>query len=236
MRCRKARSYLSAYSNGELAGSIKEELTNHLVGCRDCRREEQSYRELALVTNKLGSPKVLDDFNSRLLTRIADERYKETRKKAYMPKRAPLFGARILVPAATAACLIIAFVIAGGFGPFMAPDQQPMMAQNDNADELRLDDRYQTVQPNADHVLTQHVDQQWEFDRHMARANRIRGYMNQLAGGNNFSGFNRSPMQGGIIFFHHNGQSFVAPLGGQPIIRNYITPQTDVVREVQETF
>ena len=239
MRCRKVRSFLSAYCNGELSGTRQREVVYHLDSCPECRREEMIYRELAIAKNKvkLDQPEVSSDFNARLLNRIADERFKETRKKAYLPKKAPAFGTRTLVTVSATAVLVLAFVFAGGFGPFSVPDQSPMMAENASpANVVNTDDRYLTVEPSDNHVLAQHVDQQWEFNRHMARANRIRGYMNQLAGSNNgFANFGRVPFRGGFILFQQNGQTFVAPVG-QPVIRNYITPQTDAVREVQETF
>lgn len=236
MRCRRVRSFLSAYCNGELSGTRQRAVVHHLDSCPECRREEQIYRELALAKDKLERPTVSSDFNTRLLNRIAEERYQETRKKAYMPKEAPAFGMRTIVSVSAMACLVLAFVFAGGLSPFMTPDKAPVMAGAETALDAGMDDRYLTVQPSPDHVLAQHVDQQWEFNRQMGRATRIRNYMNQLAGSNNdFGNIGRLPFQGGFILIQQNGQTFIAPLG-QPVIRNYITPQTDAVREVQETF
>lgn len=236
MRCRRVRSFLSAYCNGELSGTRQREVVHHLDSCSECRREEQIYRELVLAKDKLERPTVSGDFNTRLLNRIAEERFQETRKKAYLPKEVPVLGMRTLVSVSATACLILAFVISGGLSPFMTPEKTPVMAGTETSINAGLDDRYRTVQPGADRVLAQHIDQQWEFNRHMGRANRIRNYMNQLAGSTDgFASFGRMPFQGGIIFFQQNGQTFVAPIG-QPVIRNYITPQTDAVREVPETF
>ena len=46
MRCRRTRSFLSAYSNDELTGRQKRAVAEHLAECAECRREEAVYLRL----------------------------------------------------------------------------------------------------------------------------------------------------------------------------------------------
>lgn len=185
MRCRKVRSFLSAYCNNELPEKRQASVREHLGRCDDCRREEAVFRELKGSVDTLPKYRVTDDFNTRLLNRVAQERFKETRTKAYLPRRAPILGWGRLVPAMATACLVLAFVFSGGLGILDKHDQQPTFANQDQGGQY-LDDRYKEVQPAEDHVLTKHSLSNWAFQKQMAKANRIRNLMNQLAGQNSF--------------------------------------------------
>ncbi|MFH2035189.1 MAG: zf-HC2 domain-containing protein [Candidatus Zixiibacteriota bacterium] len=202
MRCQKVRFFLSAYCKGELTDKRHDAIQAHLKVCADCRREEALCREIEGSIGKMAEHKVSNDFNSRLLNRIAEERFAETRTKAYHPKKAPVFGWGKIVPAVTTACLVLAFVFAGGLNVLDHSTDQPMLAADNNYDA------YKTVMPkdnpnmnkptqpatefassqpaeiNAQHAS---IGASWEFKKELERATRIRSLMNQLAGNNSFS-------------------------------------------------
>jgi len=185
MRCRRVRSFLSAYCRDELPEKRQESIREHLSRCAECRREEAVFRELYGSIDTLPKPAVSDDFNARLLNRVARERFKETRSKAYFPKRAPVLGWGRLAPAVATACLVLAFVFSGGIGLIDGPDQPAEFADNGQPGQY-IDDRYKDVQPEETHVLTQHSISNWAFQKQVDKANRIRNLMNQLAGQRSF--------------------------------------------------
>ncbi len=159
-------------------------------------------KEMIGALDKLSSETVTEDFNAKLLSRIAEERFKETRAKAYLPKSAPLFGWQKIVPVVATACLVLAFVLTGGISILDNDDNgSAMVAVNNNAGD-NLDDDYLTVLPNADRsydldsknqAFAAHTKANWEFNKELARANRIKGYMNSLAGySNGFTSRNSS--------------------------------------------
>ena len=79
MRCRKARSYLSAYCNDELTDRTRLAVSDHLSTCSTCRKEEAIYRSMISSGAEIEGLKVDDDFNTRLLNRSAQERFAQTR-------------------------------------------------------------------------------------------------------------------------------------------------------------
>ncbi len=187
MRCQKVRFFLSAYCKGELVDRRNRAVKAHLKVCADCRREEVLSREIEGSIGKMAEHKVSDDFNSRLLNRIAEERFEETRKKAYHPKSAPVFGWAKIIPAVTTACLMLAFVFAGGLNVLNQPNDQPVLAGE------YYDDSYLTVQPDNNpnmkqpiepatelasvprtEIAAEHAGSGWEFKRELERATRIK--------------------------------------------------------------
>ena len=186
MRCQKVRSYLSAYCRGELPERQRRLIAGHLDVCAECRREEAISRELAIQSGQLAQYKVSDDFKAQLLDRIARERFKETRSKAYFPKRIPIFYRTQLIPVAASLCLVMAFVFFGGLGDILHPDRSDVYVAEQSSDG-NLDDRYMYVQPQADHALVQHARANWEFKKQLARVNRIKDLMNQVADQNYFT-------------------------------------------------
>jgi len=235
MRCRKVRSFLSAYSRGELSEAKRRAISAHLECCSDCRREEAGFREVYGALSKLPDADLSADFNSRLLNRIADERYRETRSKAYFPKQAPAIGMRRMVPVVATFCLMLAFVLTGGIERLLVPDDGYMVAQHDGI-RGELDDSYLTVQPAASHTFSQHASKHWNFDRQVARANRVRGYMNQLASSNTFANNTNSWSTQGKIVLGRLGLGPATTYRPRPIIRTYIAPQTDAVKEVRQVY
>ncbi|UCD16205.1 MAG: zf-HC2 domain-containing protein [Candidatus Zixiibacteriota bacterium] len=234
MRCRKVRSFLSAYSKSELTEARHRAIFEHLESCPECRRMEAGFREVNGALKKIPAAQISADFNSRLLSRITDERYREVRTKAFLPKQAPVIGMRRMAPVLATFCLMLAFVLTGGIEKLLVPDQEYMVAQQD-APLNELDNRYMTVTPDAGRTLSQHESKHWRFDRQVARANRVRGYMNQLAGANTFGGTAPwSPDRKTLL--DRLGLGFNTTYRHQPIIRTYIAPQTDGVKEVQQIY
>jgi len=122
MRCRKVRSFLSAYCSGELDRRHNRAVSEHLLTCAACRREEAVYRQMVEAVAEVPQMGITEDFNSRLLNRIAQERFAETRTKAYMPKPAPLFLWRRVAPVLATFCLAV-FVVFSGLEYDRAYDQ-----------------------------------------------------------------------------------------------------------------
>ena len=141
MRCRKVRSYLSAYSNNELTGRRLLVVREHLSTCAECRKEEAIYKSMRRAGKVLPDVPVSGDFNAWLLDRIAQERFTETRTRAYLPRTAPVVQWWKVVPAVTAAVLLVFF----GFNSLLPVlDRNPQqMAAGDES----LDNSYLTVQP-----------------------------------------------------------------------------------------
>jgi hypothetical protein len=198
MRCRRVRFFLSAYCNNELTGSRQQTISEHLDSCPECRREEAVFREIMISAISLPTVKVSDDFNSRLLDRIAQERMAENKGKAYLPKNAPIFGWGRLVPAAATACLVLAFVLFGGLKVLDNTDAPVMRADiSEGAGYGELDEKYRTALPieqdELPPVIAQHEKVNWAFDKQLARATRIRNIMNQLASSEYFNnGYTRN--------------------------------------------
>lgn len=208
MRCRRVRSCLSAYCKNELSERRQKAVMAHLEECPECRREEAVIREIEAAIGKLPEYKVSPDFNSRVLSRVAEERFKETRSKAYLPKRAPIFGWGRLVPALATISLVLAFVFLGGLDLINEPGEQVTIAEKSRT-PAELDDRYLTVQPQSNHVLIQHANAGWAFDKQLARATRIKNLMNRLAGQNHFASQPSYLATGQVV---RNGQSPIVRL------------------------
>jgi len=108
MRFRKIRSYLSAFSNDELSDRKQERVRERLAGSEALRREEAIYRSIRDGCRELPKENVSNEFNARLLDRIARERFAETRSRAYLPRTSVPRAWGKLVPAlATVATLLV---------------------------------------------------------------------------------------------------------------------------------
>ena len=141
MRFRRIRSLLSAFSNGELSGRKHETVRQAMLEDDTLRREDALYQTIGKTAKELPEKTVSDDFNARLLDRIAHERFAETRSKAYLPKAAPSPLFRRLVPvAAVAAVATFAFI-----NSFVMNGEQ---AGGDMAADDSSSDKYMWVQPD----------------------------------------------------------------------------------------
>jgi hypothetical protein len=143
MRFRKVRSLLSAYSNDELDAKRSEQLREQLAQSNSLKREALVFDKIKAASKELPSFELSDDFNARLLNRIAHERFAETRTKAYLPKSINGLFRRYVVPAmATAAVALIGFVGLSNYQP-SSPD--PVQLAGVSSDTL--DDSYLSAQP-----------------------------------------------------------------------------------------
>ncbi|TET93883.1 MAG: hypothetical protein E3J26_05555 [Candidatus Zixiibacteriota bacterium] len=174
MRCRKVRSYLSAYCNGELSSRFKPAVSEHLSTCSACRREEAVYRSMSQANEKLSTLTVCDDFNGKLLNRIAQERFSETRTKAFLPKRAPVILWRQAIPAFVTTSLMILLAIVA-FSPKNIP-----LADDIFARRSALDDSYLTVQPVDNVRRTANLDKDWSLGNRLAWAERMNRLSNAI--------------------------------------------------------
>jgi hypothetical protein len=117
---------------------------------------------------------VSKDFNAKLLNRVANERFLETRTKAYLPKHAPHVRWKQVIPAfvTTAAFAIVTFM---SFWPG---------TQSDASKSLRVglgnDDSYLTVQPSQSRSGVDVLDQDWSLSEVIARAEKLSKLSNNL--------------------------------------------------------
>ena len=174
MRCRKALSCLSAYSDGELIGRKLAAFQRHVSSCEPCRGEQALIISIRESGRRLAAPMLPDDFNAKLLNRIAQERFSETRTKAFLPRLSPPVGlARIVAAAATVGVVVMA--IAGN--ELMSPDAnetgKPSIVMQ--SDGLGQDDSYLTARPVA-----MPMRDNWSLDKQLARSERISRISNVL--------------------------------------------------------
>ncbi len=186
MRCRKVRSYLSAYCNNELSGRIKLPVSEHLSTCSTCRREEAFYRSMAQTARELDGIKASDDFNTKLLNRIAQERFAETRAKAYWPRPVPLFRWGQAIPAFVTTSLVILLAVVtfwprhGGIG------------EDGGRTRLGVDDSYLTAQPIGSAETTDALAPNWSFADRIERTEKFNRLSSALVGEGLWHGGDRS--------------------------------------------
>jgi len=222
MRCRKVRYYLSAYCNDEINGNVKISIDEHLSGCADCRKEEGVYRSLVLVKPVLSDMKVSIDFNNNLLNRIANERFKETRTKAFFPNKPPKLIWSKAIPVVVTACLI--FVLGIMYIPSGELDVTSKITSNRSA----LDDSYLTVQPTNNPNMTIRMNNDWSFEQVLARTERINQITKNMTPAGSFSS---SGTQLAGIKRNVQAPYDVNYFRYRPVIRIYGTPQPNPVKE-----
>jgi hypothetical protein len=183
MRCRKVRSFLSAYCNDELTGPRKLTVGEHLATCSECRREEAVLRSMSQAGQQLAMMNVSNDFNTTVFNRLAQERFAATRTKAFLPKRAPVILWQRAVPAFATACLAVLLVVAV-FSPHLR-NESNLTAREGTS----LDDSYLTIQPVSKADKTVNLNESWSLKRQLAqteRMNRISEAIAQQAAWSNF--------------------------------------------------
>jgi hypothetical protein len=181
MRCRKVRSCLSAYCKDELAGKQRETVQNHLTECSACRNEEEFARAMHAKATEIKGPALSTDFNTKLLNRIGQERFGETRTRAYLPKKAPLLMWRRVVPVlATVSVALFAMVsmISGGFGGNSGFMTGSLFGFGT--------DSYLTAQPSHNHGYAAQLRRDWSLKSQMEQTARINRLSGQLV---NYGGF-----------------------------------------------
>ena len=70
MNCRYVQARLSAYIDGELAGSEMLAIRSHVGRCRDCEREEGELRAFKRVLGSMPSVMPSEGFEDRLLRAV----------------------------------------------------------------------------------------------------------------------------------------------------------------------
>ena len=141
MRFRKIRSFLSAYSNDELSDRKQNLVREELATKESLRREEALFRSIRDTARELPELKTSDDFNARLLNRIAQERFAETRTKAYLPRTSPPISWGRLIPA-VATVTVMLFAAVSFFG---TSDRAPVTLADSTSGGLS--NLHLTVQP-----------------------------------------------------------------------------------------
>lgn len=176
MRCRKVRSFLSIYSNGETSPEISAEIKQHLDECNACRREENVYKSMKQLVSDLPQIETSDDFTNKLFAKIGQEGFAEKRTKAYMPRRIPFFGVARLATAASVAVIVLTLGISFNLGDRLLFPNSPHMATVPTTDNGRADDLYLTVQPTDNPLLNEHKS----VSRMIEQYNRWREYSRSL--------------------------------------------------------
>ena len=117
-------------------------LGDHLANCKSCGQDYQNFRWIIRSSTEMKSFPVSEGFSNRLLDRIAHERFAETRTKALLPKPAPSFLVRRLLPAFATAALIV-FV---GINYFSTENNAGSNMTRANSSQS-VNDSYLTAQP-----------------------------------------------------------------------------------------
>lgn len=231
MRCRKVRSFLSAYCRDELQSNRRRQVSEHLLGCPACRRQEAVCRDMNTASQEMPTLKVTDGFNQRLLQRVAQERFAETRTKAHLPKAAPLFMWRKLVPAVATACVALLAVIVTLSPSF--DGTSPQYA----ATESGLDDSYLTVQPTGNPNMTVRLKDDWSLTDHLAQAERINRISNSVIPARSFSRTGYSGDQAMLTSGGSRPMPFVANhFRMRPVVRIFVVPQSTVEKEGSDAY
>jgi len=168
MRCRKARSLLSAACSDELDSRRLAAVREHLASCPACRKEAAYYSSVRQAVRELPGKNLSEDFNTRLLNRIAQERFQETRTRAYLPKRAPRRSWLTVVP--VAAAMALAVVVATNM--YETEPNHPMASSTPGIPGP-MDDRYLTAQPVSNPNMAIGMSEDWSLRRQLARAERL---------------------------------------------------------------
>jgi hypothetical protein len=179
------------------------------------------------TAGELGHKGLSEDFNTRLLNRIAQERFKETRTAAYLPHRAPRFSFRVLVPVVVTAALALVAISSFQGGDHMISTGSPDASLPDP-----LDDRYLTAQPTSNPNLSAGLAGNWSLRQQLARAERLDVISRELTNRYGFSNLHLAGSRAGAQGF----ESTMLPeyLRQVPVFRAYrVTGGTDSREEGQ---
>ena len=233
MRWQKARSFLSAYCNDELSNRRKLKVSRLLQTSKALQREEHDYRAMQESLKQLPSMGVSDDFNNKLLNKIAQERFKETRTKAYLPKAAPIFRWSRAIPAlvSVSAAVLLAFV---AFSGPQSPVDNVGLAINAGGGY----DAYLTAQPTNNPNVAVPLAKNWSLNQQMASMERVRRLSESMR-----------PTPGGFEFDNSlNHLAGARSMANQPIpyvpnyykvrpvLKLYISPQSTAGKEVRQGY
>lgn len=189
MRCRKVRSLLSAACSDELDVRQQAAVKDHLASCSSCRKEASYYTVVSQAVDQVPKKSLGQDFNARLLDRLARERFQETRTRAYLPHRAPRLALRILAPVAVTAALVLVAV-----GSFLNMDRSLPGGAPSAGLPTPMDDRYLTIQPTSNHSAALGIGNDWSLRRQLARSERLETVSRELTSGNGFNNMHLAGM------------------------------------------
>jgi hypothetical protein len=130
---------------------------------------------MRLATRQLPGRHLGVDFNPRILDRVAKERFAETRTQAYMPKAAPSFVWRRLVPAVVSVFAVAVVAISLVGLPSGKSKDGLRLAEGVNIGE---NDDYITAHPRADRIA--HLNPQWSLNNHLAQTDRMARVTNSM--------------------------------------------------------
>jgi anti-sigma factor RsiW len=231
MRCQKVRSFLSAYCRDELEGRRRRQVSDHLLDCRSCRTQEEFYRNMGSASTEMSSMKVSTDFNQKLLHRVAQERFAETRTKAFLPKEAPLLLWRKVVPIAATACVVVLAFIAT-MSPILDGGTPEYAITNSGSG-----DAYLTAQPTANPNMAVQLKDDWTLENQLATAERIHRIRNSVIPASAFtppeytSGMNRRVSSNSCPAPFVNNYFRV-----RPVVRIYVIPQQSTNKEGSHAY
>ncbi len=178
MRSRRARSLLPAFSNGEVDGRRELSVRRLLADSPEARAEARFYGSMRDAAHELPQTSTNRDFKNRLMDRIAEERFAETRTEAYLPKAAPLVRWRFVVPSVVTAAVML-FVAVGLLSP-TSP-----FAGGQSAAAFDPDSAYLTAQPSTTH-LHRTANPDWSFDQVLAHSERAARISQRLVNPSSF--------------------------------------------------
>ena len=231
MRWQKARSFLSAYCNDELSNRRKLKVSRLLQSSKALQREEQEYRSMQETIKEVPSIQVSDDFSNKLLNKIAQERFKETRTKAYLPKAAPLFRWSRAIPAvvSVSAAVLIAFVTFSGPGQVNAPGYA--VSSGD------VSDAYLTVQPRNNPNLATSMAKDWSLNQQMASLARLQRLSESMIAPSGFQFDQSQNHLAGARSLANQPIPYVPNYYRvRPVLKLYISPQSTAGKEVRQGY
>lgn len=184
MRFRKTRSCLSAYSNDELDARQNEAVREQLAQDELLKRELLIFDQIKAGCRELEDLKLSDDFNARLLNRIAHERFAETRTKAYLPSRIPGLWRRLAVPAM--ATVAIAFFGLVGYSAWQNLPEQSQATAQAGEQQLGEDDSYLYASSDKNPNLGRQALEGRSLSSLMARVDQADRISNRMTSGAQF--------------------------------------------------
>lgn len=225
MRCQKVRSCLSAYCKEELMGREVLAVREHLSTCAACRQEEVLVRGMETAARELPKVALSTDFNARLLNRIAEERFAETRTKAYLPQPAPRISWGTLVPVLSSALVLALVAVSFLSSPQNGPG-------NNDANNAGLSDDYATVQPTNNPNMSSRLKANWSLRSELAQTERMSRLSGMVTGGSNFSAVSSNMPQGWSGQSQHYSDLFKM----RPVIRVYQPANSTQVTEARAIY
>jgi len=165
---------------------------------------------------ELTTPSISEDFNTRLLNKIAQERFSETRTLAYLPHRAPVVNWWQVVPATVVAAML---VVVGIYWMQPGTDSQPTDFAGDGTTSSDL---YRTVQPINNPNMTPSLHKNWSFNKQLQQTDRIARLSNMLT---DRSGFGNLHLASGLDsragYMWHRDVQVINYYRIKPVVRVY---------------